>query len=71
LKLEQLFKKIAIFIFITIICINFQTGALNKMTSLQTLVMSTFVGIKDFNIPSVISDIHTLRNLNIKVSIGY
>jgi len=38
------------------------------MSSLQTLVISTFVGIKDFNIPSVISDIHSLRNLNLKVS---
>jgi len=41
------------------------------MTSLQTLVISTFVGIKDFNVPSVIADIHTLRNLNLKVSIGH
>uniref|UniRef100_A0A2H8TLK4 Chaoptin n=1 Tax=Melanaphis sacchari TaxID=742174 RepID=A0A2H8TLK4_9HEMI len=47
--------------------LSFETGALNKMTSLQTLVISTFVGIKDFNIPSIVSDVHTLRNLNLKV----
>lgn len=38
------------------------------MTSLQTLVISTFVGVKDFNIPSIISDLHSLRNVNLKVS---
>lgn len=38
------------------------------MTSLQTLIISTFVGIKDFNIPSIISDLHSLRNLNLRVS---
>lgn len=38
------------------------------MISLQTLIISTFVGVRDFVIPSVISDIHSLRNLNIKVS---
>lgn len=37
------------------------------MMSLQTLVISTFTGIKDFNIPSVISDINSLRNLHLKV----
>lgn len=41
------------------------------MVSLQTLVMSTFMGIKEFNIPSVISDLHSLRNLNLKVSIYF
>lgn len=48
-----------------------QTGALNKMISLQTLIISTFVGLRDFNIPSVIADLHTLRNLNLKVCIYY
>lgn len=50
------------------IIIVLQTGALNQMKSLQTLIISTFVGIRDFNIPSVIADLHTIRNLNLKVS---
>lgn len=39
------------------------------MTSLQTLIISTFIGVKDFNIPSIVSDLHSIRNLNIRVSI--
>lgn len=69
-EVRKIILKKIIYLF-SLLCIIFQTGALNKMTSLQTLVISTFVGIKDFNIPSVISDIHTLRNLNLKVNIDY
>ncbi|XP_050544183.1 chaoptin isoform X2 [Daktulosphaira vitifoliae] len=46
---------------------SFETGALNKMISLRTLVISTFVAVKDFNVASCIGDIHTIRNLNLKV----
>ncbi|XP_050421139.1 chaoptin [Adelges cooleyi] len=47
--------------------VSFETGALNKMVSLKTLVISTFVGVKDFNVASVIADVHTLKNLHLQV----
>lgn len=47
---------------------SLQTGALNKMTSLQSLALSCYPQVNQFNVPRLLESITSLRSLKLKAS---
>lgn len=46
---------------------HFETGALSKINALQSLMVSTYRGVPDFNIPMRLQENHGLRSLLVEV----
>ncbi|KAJ1520527.1 hypothetical protein ONE63_003648 [Megalurothrips usitatus] len=46
---------------------HFETGALSKITALQSLAVATYKNVADFNIPMRLQENHGLRNLLVEV----
>lgn len=46
---------------------HFETGALSKISTLQSLMLTTYKGVPDFNIPMRLQDNHGLRSLLVEV----